>query len=54
MKILIFWSTEISHAQSKKKGENARLLGIETCPSLNEIMEIRCIKRTQSKQLYVF
>ena len=49
MEILVFWSTEISHAQSKEKGENARLLGIETCPSLNEI---RIRIRIRIRKLY--
>ena len=38
----------------KQRGENERLLGIDTCPSLNGIMEIRCIKCNRSEQVYDF
>ena len=48
VKILKFWRTELSYAQNKTKDEKRRLLGIETCPSLNDIMEIRCIKCTRN------
>ena len=41
MKILKFWRTELSYAQNKSRGKKMRLLGMDTCPSLNDIMEIR-------------
>ena len=43
---LKFWRTELSYmyAQNKKRGGKERLSVIDTCPSLNEIMGIRCIK----------
>jgi hypothetical protein len=53
VKILKFWRTELSYAQNKQSGEKERLLGIDTCPSLNDIMEIRCIKCNRS-ELYYF
>jgi hypothetical protein len=37
--ILKFWRTELSYAQNKNRGN-----GMDTCPSLNDIMEIRCNK----------
>jgi hypothetical protein len=40
VKILKFWRTDLSYAQNKNRGEKMRLLGIDTCPSLNDIMEI--------------
>jgi hypothetical protein len=46
MKILEFWRTELSYAQNKNKGKKMLLLGMDTCPSLNDIMEIRCNKCT--------
>ena len=54
VKILKFWRNELSYAQNKTKDEKQRLLGIDTCPSLNDIMEIRCIKCTRSKHVYEF
>jgi hypothetical protein len=33
-----------SYAQNKNRGKKMRLLGMDTCPSLNDIMEIRCNK----------
>jgi hypothetical protein len=50
MKILKFWRTELLYAQNKKM----LLLGMDTCPSLNDIMEIRCNKCTRSEQGYDF
>ena len=38
MKIVTFWGTELSYAKSKHRGEKVRLLEIDTCTSLNEIM----------------
>jgi hypothetical protein len=37
-----------------KTGEKMGLLGMDTCPSLNDIMEIRCNKCTRSEQGYDF
>jgi hypothetical protein len=37
------------YAQNKQRGEKERLLKIDTCPNLNDIMGIRCIKRNQSE-----
>jgi hypothetical protein len=54
VKILKFWRTEPSYAQSKNRGKKMRLLGMDTCPSLNDIMEIRCNKCTRSEQGYDF
>ena len=54
VKILKFWRTELSYAQSKNRGEKMGLLGMDTCPSLNDIMEIRCNKCTRSEQGYDF
>jgi hypothetical protein len=54
VKILKFWRIELSHAQNKNRGTNMRLLGMDTCPSLNDIMEIRCNKCTRSEQGYDF
>ena len=42
VKILKFWRTELSYAQNKNRDKTMRLLGMDTCPSLNDIMEIRC------------
>ena len=38
----------------QKQSEKMLLLGMDTCPSLNGIMEIRCIKCTRSEQVYDF
>ena len=46
MKILKFWRTERSYGQNKNRGEKMCLLGMDTCPSLNDIMDIRCNKCT--------
>ena len=54
VKILKFWRTELSHAQNKNRAEKMGLLGMDTCPSLNDIMEIRCNKCTRSEQRYDF
>ena len=54
VKILIFWRTELSYAQNKNRGRKMRLLGMDTCPSLNDIMEISCNKYTQREQGYDF
>jgi len=51
---LTILETELSYAQNKKRGEKVRLLGIDACPSLNDVMEIRCIKCTRSGQVYDF
>jgi len=50
VKILKFWRTELSYAQNNNRGKKMRLLGMDTCPSLNDIMDIRCNKCTWSKQ----
>ena len=54
VKILKFWRTELSYAQNKNRGKKMRLLGMDTCPSLNDIMEIKCNKCTRSEQGYDF
>jgi hypothetical protein len=54
VKILKFWRTELSYAQNKNRGKQMHLLGMDTCPSLNDIMEIRCNKCTRSEQGYDF
>ena len=54
VKILKLWRTELSYAQNKNRGEKMGLLGMDTCPSLNDIMEIRCNKCTRSEQGYDF
>jgi hypothetical protein len=41
VKILKFWRTELSYAQNKNRGNKVRLIGMDTCPSLNDIMKIR-------------
>jgi hypothetical protein len=51
VKILKFWRTELSYAQNKNRGKKMRLLGMDICPSLNDIMEIRCNKCIRSKQV---
>ena len=42
------------YAQQKIRGKKMHLLGMDTCPSLNDIMEIRCNKCTRSEQGYDF
>ena len=54
MKILKFWRTELSYAQNKNEGKKMLLLGMDTCPSLNDIMEISRNKCTRSEQGYDF
>ena len=54
VKILKFWRTELSYAQSKNRDKKMRLLGMDICSSLNDIMEIRCNKCTRSEQGYDF
>jgi hypothetical protein len=54
VKILKFWRTELSYAQNKNRGKKMRLLGMDTCPSLNDIMAIRCNKGTRSEEGYEF
>jgi hypothetical protein len=54
VKILKFWRTELSYKQNKNRCERVRLLVIDTCPSLNKIIEIWCIKCTRSEKLYDF
>ena len=44
----------LSYAQNKNRSEKVRLLGMDTCPSLNDIMEIRCSKCTLSEQVCDF
>jgi hypothetical protein len=41
VKILKFWKTELSYAENKNRGKKMHLLGMDTCPSLNDVMEIR-------------
>jgi hypothetical protein len=40
--------------KTKTGAKEMRLLGMDTCPSLNDIMEIRCNKCTRSEQGYDF
>ena len=54
VKILKFWRTELSYVQNKNRGNKMRLLGLDKCPRLNDIMEIRCNKCTRSEQVYDF
>ena len=54
VKILKFWKTELSYAQNKNRRETKRLLGMDTCPNLNDTMEIRCNKCTRSELGYDF
>ena len=54
VKILKLWRTELSYAQSKNRSKKMRFLRMDTCPSLNDIMEIRCNKCTRSEQGYDF
>jgi hypothetical protein len=54
IKYWISWRTELSYAQNKNRGKKIHLLGMDTCPSLNDIMEIRCNKCTRSEQGYDF
>ena len=54
VKILKFWRTELSYAQNKNRSKKMRLLGMDTCPSLNDVKEIRCNKCTRSEQGYDF
>ena len=54
VKILKFWRTELLYAQTKTGAKKMRLLGMDTCPSLNDIMEIRCNRCTRSEQGYDF
>jgi hypothetical protein len=54
VKILKFCRTELLYAQNKNRGKKMRLLRMDTCPSLNDIMEIRCNKCTRSEQGYDF
>jgi hypothetical protein len=54
LKILKFWRTERSYAQNKNRDKKMPLLGMDTCPSLNDVMEIRCNACTRSEQGYDF
>ena len=54
VKILKLWRTELSYAQNKNTSKKMRFLRMDTCPSLNDIMEIRCNKCTRSEQGYDF
>jgi hypothetical protein len=38
VKILKFWRTELLYAPNKIRGEKMRLLRMDTCPSLNDII----------------
>jgi hypothetical protein len=38
VKILKFWKTELSYAQNKNRSEKMSLLGMDTCPRLNDTM----------------
>ena len=40
--------------KTKTGAKEMRLLRMDTCPSLNDIMEIRCNKCTRSEQGYDF
>jgi hypothetical protein len=53
-KVRKFWRTELSYEQNKNRGKKMCLLGMDICPSLNDIMEIRCNKCTRSEQGYDF
>jgi hypothetical protein len=44
VKILKLWRTELSYAQNKNRGEKMRFLGMDTCPRLNDIMEINKVQ----------
>ena len=46
--------TELSYAQNKNRREKMPLLGMDTCPSLNDTMEIRLNKCTRSELGYDF
>ena len=50
VKFLKLWRTELSYAQNKNSGKKMRLLGMDTCPRLNDIMQVRCNKCTRSEQ----
>jgi hypothetical protein len=52
LKILENWA--IVCTKKKNRGEKMRLLGMDTWPSLNDIMEIRCNKCTRSEHGYDF
>ena len=54
VKILKFWRTLKSYAQNKNRAKKMRLLGMDTCPSLNDIMEIRCNKCTRRSRGTIF
>ena len=45
---------ELSYAQNKNRGNKMCILGMDTCPSFNDIMEIRCNKCTRSEHGYDF
>ena len=40
--------------KTKTGAKRCLLLGMDTCPSLNDIMEIRCNKCTRNEQGYDF
>jgi hypothetical protein len=50
VKILKLWRSELSYAQNKNRGEKMRLLGMDTCPRLNDIMEINKVQYMYSKR----
>ena len=54
VKILKFWRTELSYAQNKNRGKKMRLLEMDTCPSLNDIKDIRCNKCPRSEKGTIF
>ena len=51
---LKFWRNDLSHEQNNNRGEEMRLLEMDTYPSLDDIMDIRCNKCTRSEQVYDF
>jgi hypothetical protein len=50
-RIILFWAKLLS---GRDRGGKMRLLVMNTCLSLNDIMEIRCNKCTRSEQVYDF
>ena len=47
VKILKFWRTELSYAQNKNRGRKMHLLGMDTCPSFNDIIQSQEILNRQ-------
>ena len=52
--VALLYPFATSNEQYKNGGKKMRLLGMDTYPSLNDIMEIRCNKCTRSEQGYDF